>query len=344
MGAMVSYAAITRAITREPPAAATVAPGPVGGRARDLLVSALGLLWLLDAALQFQPYMFTSAFVKDVIEPAAAGNPSFVAGPVTWAAHLMGQHIALYNALFATTQLLIAVGLFVPRTRKLALGGSVVYALIVWYLGEGLGGILTGASPLAGVPGGVVLYALTALLLWPADNRQKAPAFNGKLGKNGALVAWATLWLSFSYYFVLPANRAARAMAHLFAASGAGEPGWLRAVETALANGTGNGGAQASLVLAVLCAAVAIGMFFVPRASVVLAAAMALFIWVAEAFGGLFTGTATDPNTGLVLVLLAACYWPYAEGRQTHMQLTPDPDGRLMLPPDHLLQTRKDNQ
>ena len=86
--------------------------------AGTMLLWALGLVWLLDAALQFQPYMFTSSFVTDIIEPAAAGNPSFLAGSITWAAHLMGQHIAIYNAIFATTQLLIAVGLFLPRAAS----------------------------------------------------------------------------------------------------------------------------------------------------------------------------------------------------------------------------------
>ena len=38
----------------------------------------LGLIWLLDAALQFQPFMFRPLFVTSVIEPAAAGNPAFV--------------------------------------------------------------------------------------------------------------------------------------------------------------------------------------------------------------------------------------------------------------------------
>ena len=50
------------------------------------------------------------------------------------------------------------------------------------------------------------------------------------------------------------------------------------------------------------------------KPAVLVAAAFALVIWVAEAFGGILTGTGTDPNTGLLLVLLAACYWPYRTG------------------------------
>jgi hypothetical protein len=294
-------------------------PRRLPDRARTILLLALGLVWLLDAALQFQLYMFTSSFVTNIIEPAAAGNPSFLASSMTWAAHLMQQHIAIYNALFATTQLLIALGLFVPRTRKLALGGSVAYSLVVWYLGEGLGGVMTGASPLSGVPGGVVLYALLGLLLWPSDagrdQNAAAPALNGRLGRTGSLTAWAVLWLSFSYYALLPANRAPGAMAHLFAVSGSGEPGWVSSVDTALAGAIGNHGTGMSLLFAVLSIAVALGIFVAPlcKLSISIAVALSLLIWVAEGFGAIFTGRGTDPNTGLLLILLAACYWPYAK-------------------------------
>jgi hypothetical protein len=163
---------------------------------------------------------------------------------------------------------------------------------------------------------------LIALLLWPRDGASDryaaTPALNGKLGRTGAKVAWATRWLSFSYYLLLPTNRAPGAMAHIFAASGTGEPGWLRSVETWLANGIGNHGTEISVLFAVLCIAVAGGIFVMPlsRLSVVIGAALSLFIWVAEGFGAILTGTGTDPNTGLLLILLAACYWPYAGRRR----------------------------
>jgi hypothetical protein len=287
------------------------------GWVRGRLTVALGLVWLLDAALQFQPFMFTRAFVTRIIEPAASGDPSIVSGPLLWAAHLMLHHIALFNGVFATTQLLIAFGLLVPRTRKVALLGSVAYALSVWWLGEGLGGVLTGASPLAGLPGGVVLYALIALLLWPAKTRNRypaaVPAVRGLFGANGARLLWAALWGSFAFYLLLPANRGAKALAQIFTAAASGEPGWLRSVEAALANAVGSHGALISVLLALTSAFIALGIFkpSLVKPALMTAGAFGLVIWVAEAFGGIFSGTGTDPNTGPLLVLLAACYWPY---------------------------------
>lgn len=43
----------------------------------------LGLLWILDGFLQFQPAMLTSKFATQVIAPAGQGQPAFrlLAGP-----------------------------------------------------------------------------------------------------------------------------------------------------------------------------------------------------------------------------------------------------------------------
>jgi hypothetical protein len=43
----------------------------------------------------------------------------------------------------------------------------------------------------------------------------------------------------------------------------------------------------------------------------------AALLWVAEGLGGIFTGGRTDPNSGPLLALLAACYWPRASRSAT---------------------------
>jgi hypothetical protein len=283
---------------------------------RRTLQACLGLIWLLDAGLQYQPYMFSPFFVTQAIQPAAAGNPSAVVDSVNWAAHVMLAHIAIYNALFATVQLLIAVGLFFRPTVKLALACSIAWSVAVWWFGESLGGILTGASPLDGVPGGVILYALIAVLLWPAGampaRRPASPAISGLLQARWANLLWSVLWGSFCYYLLLPDNRAPGTIAGFFQSTD-GQPGWIVAVMNGMATVAGQNDAIISVVLAVACALIAVGVWIRPavRAALILAVVVALAIWLAEGFGGIFTGEGTDPNTGLPLILLAACYWPY---------------------------------
>ena len=44
----------------------------------------------------------------------------------------------------------------------------------------------------------------------------------------------------------------------------------------------------------------------------VLAIVLAVVIWLAQGLGGLFTGGATDPESGPLLALLAVAFWPAA--------------------------------
>ena len=115
---------------------------------------ALGLLWLLDAALQYQPYMFSPAFPTKILSASAVGSPGPVAAPVMMASRLMLHNVVAWNAVFATAQLALAAGLLCRLTVKAALAATIVWSVAVWWLGESLGGILTGAAgPLSGAPG-----------------------------------------------------------------------------------------------------------------------------------------------------------------------------------------------
>jgi hypothetical protein len=306
------------------PAARTAArlPKPAPGPTRRTLQTCLGLVWLLDAALQFQPYMFSRGFVTQIIAPATAGNPTLIAAPITWSARMMAQHIVPANTAFAVIQLAIAVGLFFRRTTKAALAASIAWAVAVWWFGEGLGGVLAGASPLAGLPGAVILYALIAVLLWPTgpavppgDDRSAAPlapALRGPLGQHAPKLAWLTLWTAFACYLLLPANRAPGAISQAFTSMTTCQPGWLTTPARALATLTAGHGQTPALALAVLCILTGAGIFAdrLTRPALILAALLGLLIWTAEGFGALTTGQATDPNTGPLLILLAACFWP----------------------------------
>ena len=71
---------------------------------------------------------------------------------------------------------------------------------------------------------------------------------------------------------------------------------------------------QFSIVLAAILGLIAIGTFLpvlTARLTLVLAVALSLIIWVVgQGFGDVFSGSGTDPNTGPLLILLAAAFWP----------------------------------
>jgi hypothetical protein len=287
---------------------------------RRKLQLALGVIWLLDAMLQFQPFMFGKGFPQ-MLAGSAQGNPAALARPITWSANIIDHHVVLLNAGFAAIQLLLGLGIAWRPTVKLALAASVAWALGVWWLGEGLGGVLAGtASPVNGAPGAVLLYALLAILLWPADRDPGAPFVAARaVGQRAARVSWLVVWLGLAFLALLPASRAQQAISGMIARVAPGEPTWLAWIDSHAASALSRHGLLASIVLAAALVIVALGVYLPARAAraaaVVLAIAVAVVLWLAEGLGGILTGSGTDPNTGPLLALLALAFWPAARPR-----------------------------
>ena len=280
---------------------------------RRWLQLALAAMWLLDAILQLQSFFFTQGFGQ-MLAATAAGDPAVIAGPVNWSARLIEAHPTWTNAAFATVQMFLALGIAWRPTLKAALATSVAWSLGVWWLGEGLGGVLAGtASTVSGAPGAVILYALLAVLLWPVESEGAFVAAR-PLSVRSARLVWLAVWGSLAYFAVQAANRTAQGLHQMLSGMASGEPGWLASLDRDAASLLAGQGTLASVVLAVVLGVVAAGIFGpVPaaRAAVLLAIVVALAIWVVgENFGGILTGSGTDPNSGPPLVLLAIAYWP----------------------------------
>jgi hypothetical protein len=298
-----------------------------GTDARRVLQLILAATWLLDGLLQYQSFMYTRAFGQ-MIGGTVAGNPGVIARPISWNAAFVEHHLALLNTGFATTQLLLGLGIAYRPTVRAALAASIAWSLGVWWFGEGLGGVLSGgASPVDGGPGAVILYALLAVLLWPADRPGVTAPFMAAraVGAPVARVLWLVLWGSLAYFALTPANRAPQALHDIIAGMAGGEPGWVAELENHAAALLDHQGLAASIVLAVALIVIAAGAFLPPplaRGALLLALVVAAFIWVfGEAFGQILARGATDPNSAPLLALLALAYWPrgQAEGN----------DGRL---------------
>ena len=277
--------------------------------------------WLLDGLLQYQSSMYSTMF-GEMIGDTATGNPGVIAGPISWNAALVAQHQVLLNTVFATIQLLLGLGIAYRPTVRVALAASIAWSLGVWWFGEGLGGVLSGgASPVSGAPGAVILYALLAVLLWPADRPGVTAPFVAAraVGAPAARLLWLVLWGSLAYFALTPANRAPQALHNMIVGMTGGEPGWVTGLENQAAAVLDHQGLAASVVLAVALAVIAAGVFLPPplaRGALILALVVAAFIWVfGEAFGQILTGGATDPNSAPLLALLALAYWPPATAR-----------------------------
>jgi len=278
----------------------------------------LGVLWLLDGMLQLQPSMFGPAFATHVIMPSAMGQPGVVSSAITQAAHFMAVDPALVNVVFAGVQLLIGAGLLVRETVKPALIVSFAWGFGVWSMGEGFGGLLTGsASPLTGAPGAALLYLIIGVLVWPRRRAEDVPgpaAAEGLFGAGGGRALWAALWCGLGTLWLLPATSAGGALSGALSNASSGEPSMLAHLQLSLSHAlAGGAGTAAAVVAGLLSFVIGLGPLFVRRYALFLVAGVALSLdcWAfGESFGQIFTGLATDPNTGPLLILLALTIWP----------------------------------
>jgi len=308
------YAAQVRAVGRLPDASLAGEAQTAAGVRRKLQLALAGI-WLLDAILQFQAFMFSKGFAQ-MLAGTAPGNPWFIADPINWTARIISEHGTAANAVFALIQVLIGLGIALRPTTRIALGTSIGWAVAVWWFGEGFGGVLNGvASPVNGAPGAVIIYALLAVLLWPPRRERPASFVAGRFtGQAVAKTLWLVLWGSLAYMALWPATRAPKALSGMISGAGSGEPGWLASADNHLASFLVSRGPVTGVVLAVVLAVIAVGVF-IPQPPAVkavlwLAIVTAAALWLAEGLGGMLTGSGTDPNSGLLLALLALCYWP----------------------------------
>lgn len=295
------------------------ARAPLTFGAKRKLQIALGLLWLIDGALQLQPFMFERAFVTEIIAPNETGQPGFVATPIRLIAHLIEPRIALFNLFAIAIQVLIGIGLIYRPTVKAALLTSFGWALGVWWIGEGLGGLLTGtASPLTGAPGAAILYVLAGLIAWPQPHWQTGrAAAGGLLGEHGARAAWALLWLGSATLWLLPANRTGTAVHDGIANAPSGSQ-WLSSIHSTFAAAAGGHRITIAIGAASLSAAVGSAVLLASCAKAALALSIAIalaYLVVGQGIGGILTGSGTDPGTGPLIILLAISIYPLHRDR-----------------------------
>lgn len=289
--------------------------------ARRAIQTVLGLIWLLDGALQFQEFMYSKGFVQAI---AAGGEdqPHWLASTIKFAVHVVQFDLPVLNTLFAVTQIVIGLGLLYRPTVTRALTLSFAWSLIVWSSAEAFGFLFSNsASPLTGAPGAILLYAIIGLLVWPSMRP------GGLLGIRWARIAWATLWLIMAWLWLLAPNSTANATSRAISNAPSGAA-WLTSLQHAVASAAAGRGLPIALVLAGVSAAIALAVALDWRAKafLVLAIILNLAYWVVgQGLGGILTGSGTDPNTGPLFVLLAC-------GMYSQLSMPEATRGRLVPP------------
>lgn len=286
----------------------------------------LGVLWLLAAVLQLQPFMFTADFPHQVIAGAANGQPGWVSAGAHWAAHLMAAAPVLTNAAFALIQLALAVAILSRRLVRFGLIASIAWSAGVWYFGESLGGIASGhASLITGAPGAVLFYAALAVLAWPRGATLRQRGVSEVAVAAAATAVWALVWVGAAVLQLLPGQNTVGALADSIRGNADMAPGWLAAADRSISSYLSGAGQPALAVFVAVLVVVGIAALAggrIARAGAAAGIVLAVAFWLfGQSFGGIGTGQATDPNSGPLLALLAV-----AVLSATHRPASPAPD------------------
>ncbi len=264
---------------------------------RQWMQSILGIVWLFDGLLQFRPRMLGSGFVVHAMLTLSNGEPLWLHRLVIWNAHLLLWHPALADVSVGVIQIGLGIWLITGRYARWALSSSILWAIIVWVIGEAFGGLFTGASWLGnGAPGAALLYALLSLGLWPTWHRKQRLIYFQTVA--------AALWAFESLLWLLPSARL-----------GLGQ-----------AIGVEHIGSLTGLAL---CALIAV-LLISPRGvsiGALSATGMALIIWTFnEKLGQFWQPYATDINSGFLLALIsvgALVFQRRAQPPQVHQDERP---------------------
>ena len=300
---------------------------------------ALGVIWILDGLLKFQPRLFRPSFVSTVIRPMAVGQPTLIASTIDHMANFLSHEATMWVAVFGLVEIGIGVGLLFRRSVRPALVVSFIWGIGIALFGEGLGMVLTGdTSPLQGAPGAVCFYVLLGVMVWPKrqvgsdavrTGAASSAAGRGVFGGTGALLVWAAIWAFEAIIWMFPFNRTGDSISSQMTTTASGEPGWYAHFLHSFGQAFTGAGVWVAVILATASIVIALGPLVSrrPQIFIVLGIGLALGYWITgEGLGELLTFGGTDPNNGPIVALIGLAVLPLVPARESE----PTPASRLV--------------
>src|SRR5215475_29061 len=288
---------------------------PNQARARWLLRTGFGVLWIFDGILQAQPKM-AGGLATQVMEPIAASSPRWVQHLVNWGGTAWSYHPVQAGAASVWIQVGIGAWLIAAARgpwSRLAGAASVAWGLVVWVFGESFGGIFApGLSWLTGAPGGVLFYVAAGALIALPEDVWRHPR-SGRLLLAGAGVFFAGMallqaWPGRGFWQGTAGRKAGTLSGMVTEMAATPQPRFLSSLLSGFASFATRYGFAVNLVVVIALAAM--GAAFLTGRPRLIRYAMwsgivfCLAVWVLVQDLGFLGGLGTDPNSMIPLILL----------------------------------------
>ncbi len=126
-----------------------------------------GFLWLIDGALQLQSSM-PLGLANQIVAPSANGSPTWLHSVVFTGVGVWNRHPIALAAATAWIQMGLGAAFLATRgtTLRVVAAVSMVWAFVIWLVGNAAGGVFSSdSSILFGWPGAVVFYFVAGMWL-----------------------------------------------------------------------------------------------------------------------------------------------------------------------------------
>lgn len=275
-------------------------------RYASFINTSFGILWIFDGILQMRPDM-PGGFVQDVALPSLEGAPHWIISIATPLLQAWNAHPVHMDITTAWIQILLGIGILITAhglIRQLILILSVFWSFIVLVIGNGFGFFYSGASWLSGAPGAVYLYIFAALYLLGIDKKWKWT-------NNRSVIAWAlSVFIGVGVILqAIPAegyfsNNGISSMVSEMAS--ARQPNYVAASLRFFSHFAAGNATIANWILILMgfTSAIALLLYHKSRYLVWYALVCEFLVWLVGMDLGVFSPTATDPNSGLPAILL----------------------------------------
>ena len=288
-------------------------------RSRTYLRWSFGALWLIDGILQFQPSM-PLGLANSVVAPAAVGTPSWLHSIMLHGISLWNSHPITLAVGVAWLQVGLGLALLVAtgRTGRVVGAVSALWAGLIWFAGNGAGGIfIRGASILFGWPGATFFYVLVGVAL-TLENQRFLDIFSRytlRLVSVLLLIAVILQSLPSAQFWHGGSVNALAMMTRSM--TGVSQPHWLAWVVRHVGSVGATMGGGFNIVVLLWLLVSATGLWFARERGwhwpIWTLVAGALFFWIIAEDTALFGGVATDVNSLVPLAALVWCAMPRDE-------------------------------
>jgi nitrite reductase (NO-forming) len=124
-------------------------------RPKDVFRIAFGLIWVIDAALKWEP-AFRSGFTGD-LRMAAQGQPGWLHGWFHLWINMVAPNSGFFAYSTAVIETLVAAAVIFGFARKFTYISSALFCVLIWATAEGFGGPYSSSSTDIGT---AVIYAV----------------------------------------------------------------------------------------------------------------------------------------------------------------------------------------